>query len=494
MLFTKKEKFSYVSNFENGVARFNIGGVCDFKDDCNGGYWGLIDYRGKILISNLEWISSFINNYAIFQRDYKFGLLRKDGRIVIPAKLDEIIVVDENFIFYRIGNKWGITNSMAEIVYETQFNNFMKLSDSLFLVSKGGECDIFNRCEGAKYGILSKNGKFIIPIKFDGISEIKDSFVEVSLDGRWGLMTLKGKTIIPNEYEEILYFLNMVWFKSSGKWGLMELDRKVVIYPKYEGIAKLNGSSFLKYKLNGKWGIVSYDGKEITKPEFDEVVYLADNYFLVRKDTLKGVLDKQGNIVFDIKFKDMVYGNGIFVFFDGNKWIYKNFKLDFVEILDSIIIAQVGNFFGAIDTYGKIVLDFKYDSIKIIDNFVIAKKHYKWILFDRKFRELFSNIDSFEVVGNFLKFRVNYKWGLVNRNLELVLEPIFDYIDNVDELGNIRLVRNGKFGLYSLEGGKLIDTKYRFIYRFYKDVYKVVSDEGFTYIKTLKFPNYEKTD
>lgn len=408
--------------------------------------------------------------------------------------MDEIIIVDESFIFYRIGDKWGITDSKAEVLYEAQFNNFIKLSDSLFLVSKKGECDVFNRCEGAKYGILSKSGKFVIDVKFDGISEIKDSFVEVSLDGRWGLMTLSGKTIIPNEYEEILYFRDMVWFKNSNKWGLMRLDREIVIYPRYDEIVKLDERGFLKYKLNGKWGIVSYDGREITKPDFDEILYLGDSYFLVKKDSLKGVVDKQGNIVFDIKFKDIVYGSGIFVFFDGNKWVYKNFKLDFVEILDSILIAQTGGFFGAIDIHGKIALDFKYDSIKIINDFLIAKKHNKWIIFDKKFNEFLSNVDSFEVVGDFLKFRVNYKWGLINRDLKLVLEPMFDYIDNIDELGNIRVVKNGKFGLYSLEGVKLIDMNYRFIYRFYKNVYKVVSDNGFSHIKTLKFPNYEKTN
>ena len=57
------------------------------------------------------------------------------------------------------------------------------------------------------------------------------------------------------------------------------------------------------YEKNEKVGIKNDRGKKITKPIFDDVEFLTKELFLVRKDTLNGVLDKYGKIVIPIKYK-----------------------------------------------------------------------------------------------------------------------------------------------------------------------------------------------
>jgi len=481
VLFIKRENFRYVSSFNNGVARFNINGKCNFMDDCEGGYWGIMDYKGKILLNNLEWIGEFVGNYAIFQKDYKFGLLRKDGRIIIPAKLDEIIIVDSNFIFYRVGNNWGIANSKGYILYEAQFNSFIKLNDSLFLITKGGECDIFNRCEGNKFGIINKNGNFLVPLKFDGIGEIKDSFIEVSLNDAWGLMKLNGKLIIDVKYEDLFYLCSYVWFKENGKWGLMDLNKKILIKPKFFAINRIEGSNFIKTKIDEKWGLMNCNGKEILKNEFDNISYLGEGYFLVEKNNLKGVVDSFGKLIIDLKYKDISYSNGRFILYDGDYWRFKNIKFNYLEFVNGLLLAKKDGFFGIIDTNGITLIEFYYDSIKVFNNFIFAKKSNYWTLFNTKFEKISENIDSFIVFENFLKFRKSGKWGLISNNGNLFLDAEYDYIDSLDANGLIRIVKDGYFGLFDLNKGIILKPKYRFIYRFYKNVYKLITENNFNY-------------
>ncbi len=493
VLFIRNDKFTYVSAFYNGVARFNINGKCNVKDECEGGYWGILDYKGKVLANNLEWISDFIGNYAIFQKGYKFGIIRKDGRIVVPAKLDEIIIIDENFLFYRIGDKWGIARPNGSIIYQAEFNGFIKLNDSLFLIIKGKECDIFNNCEASKYGIISKSGKFLIPLKFEGISEIKDSFVEINYDGKWGLMKLNGKTVIEPNYEDILYFKGFVWFKLDNKWGLMDLNKRIIIKPTFLEIFSFENLNYLKFKFNDKWGVVSFDGKIILNADFDNVKFLSDNYFLVEKDGFKGVVDEKGNVIIPLKYKDIVYGSGKFAFFDGSYWNYKDMKFTYLEIFDNIIIVQNNGFYGIIDTSGKIILNFNYDSLKFIDGLLFAKKGYFWSIFNKNFERIVEGVDSFEIDEDFVKFRKLNKWGLVDKNGKILLNPIYDYIDKLDDNGIFRVLKNGKFGLVRNDGKVLLEPKYPFIYKFYKNVYKLNFENGFDYfIVDTKKSTFEK--
>ncbi|MEO0202158.1 MAG: WG repeat-containing protein [candidate division WOR-3 bacterium] len=486
ILFKSREKFNYVSAFYGGIARFNLGGRCNFMDECEEGEWGIIDFKGKILIRGLEWISNFVGNLAIFQRNYKFGLIRKDGRIILPAKIDEIIIIDENFIFYRLGDKWGIVNGKGNVIFESQFNSFIKLNDSLFIVTKGGECDIFNRCERSKFGIISKRGKFVVPLRFEAIGEIKDSFVEINYEGFWGLMKLDQKFVIEPKFEDILYFDSLVWFKENNKWGLMDLKKRIIIKPNFSEIIRFGEINFLKFKLDEKWGIISSRGKIISEAKFDNVTFLGDKYFLVEKDGLKGVIDTGGNILIPIRFKDISYNTNKFAFYDGKYWTYKNLKFSYIEILNNVLLAQKDNFFGILDTSGNIVLEFHYDSIRIFENFIFAKTKKYWKIFGSNFVEIVRDVDSFEIQESLLKFRKMNKWGLIDMNGNIISGAIYDYIDKIDENGILRVVKDNKFGLLRFDGELILEPRYKFIYKFYKNVYKVILENSFDYVLVKK--------
>lgn len=59
------------------------------------------------------------------------------------------------------------------------------------------------------------------------------------------------------------------------------------------------------FKANRKYGIRSASGKKLTKPIYDNVSLLYNNLFIVTKDTLKGILNKEGKPVIPLCYKDI---------------------------------------------------------------------------------------------------------------------------------------------------------------------------------------------
>jgi hypothetical protein len=59
------------------------------------------------------------------------------------------------------------------------------------------------------------------------------------------------------------------------------------------------------FERNGKYGILSKTGKKLTKPIYDNVSLIYDNLFIATKDTLNGVLNKEGKVIIPINYKSV---------------------------------------------------------------------------------------------------------------------------------------------------------------------------------------------
>ncbi len=58
-------------------------------------------------------------------------------------------------------------------------------------------------CEGIaavsieeKYGFIDKEGREIIPLKFDSVGVVSEGLIAVEMEGRWGYINNKGEFII----------------------------------------------------------------------------------------------------------------------------------------------------------------------------------------------------------------------------------------------------------------------------------------------------------
>lgn len=192
--------------------------------------------------------------------------------------------IDDDLIVFQDENGlYGVKDSEEEIVIPAKYEY---LSDD----EGGGTLNTFIAGKNGKYGLLSKDGREVLPLIYDGFDvdvdtggdsgEVADkSFYVIGKDGKVGCVnTYTGKITLPVEYNYIQGFVD----GSRGRYCAVEkgddtyiIDRTgSVIVKDIEQYSISNpDEQYIAIKRNGKWGFVdsTRDGKPVTEFIYDDV-------------------------------------------------------------------------------------------------------------------------------------------------------------------------------------------------------------------------------
>ena len=73
---------------------------------------------------------------------------------------------------------------------------------------------------GNKMGYINKNGKIVIPLKYDYAHDFRDNLAWVRLGNKYGSINKSGTLIIPAKYESLDYDGgNLIKVELNGRWG-----------------------------------------------------------------------------------------------------------------------------------------------------------------------------------------------------------------------------------------------------------------------------------
>lgn len=262
------------------------------------GKYGYIDEKGKEVIScKFDFASPFMSNglavfgekhtskYDHYSKVYKYGLINKNGDILVPAIYDDIdwkscdysnemqyVSVAKQVDVDEEGNSilnWGWIDTSGQLVIECIYDHF------------GGQCWKNGICIVYKQGmegIIDVKGNEIIPIgKYDEIGNISDDgLIEVGYSvgndkNRWGVVDFNDTVIIPLEYDELNGFSDnglipakKVTNTGEEKWGYINKHGAIVFHFQYEYASVFsNGLAFVIVDHNGKeyWGYMDKNGE-----------------------------------------------------------------------------------------------------------------------------------------------------------------------------------------------------------------------------------------
>ena len=130
---------------------------------------------------------------AVFNRDREFGVINRDGELVIPfkyhfpyfnvdCKFESGLCTIQSPEHYRLV---GCIDRQGNIVIEPIYRNIVFLNDDLLAAIKD-----------EMVGVISRTGEVILPFEFSCVS-IKGDRIEVEQDGKKGYYSLKGEVIEP---------------------------------------------------------------------------------------------------------------------------------------------------------------------------------------------------------------------------------------------------------------------------------------------------------
>ena len=215
----------------------------------------------------------------------KWGLMNASGKMISP------------FIYDNFTNDGEFNEGLAAVVIKKK-SGYIDTLGTIVIPLKYDECNSFEAGGtaivwlGNSCGLIDKKGMILIPVKYTVIEKTwSDSIVQVSLfnkvnnQAKFGLFTRSGKEVLPVKYEEIGEMINgAIKVKQYIKYyGFYILETKHSIASKYED-AKNFQEGLAAVAINKKWGFIDKTGKIVVPLEYERVSSFTDGKASVTKN------------------------------------------------------------------------------------------------------------------------------------------------------------------------------------------------------------------
>ncbi|MFZ8832901.1 MAG: WG repeat-containing protein, partial [Candidatus Caldipriscus sp.] len=383
-----------------------------------------------------------------FKEKEKWGIMDLSANVILPAKYDWVCYNEGKVIFAVLDNKpYAFDASGKEIKYEF-------------------ESEKEEQAEGYEfqYEVRSEEG--------DEYSEDYEEFSIVSRAGKKGVVSKDGKVIIPIAYDEIRYDeRNEIFFIAKGnKWGLANKKGKIFVPLKYDYLTTFC-KGLIAVKSNKKFGLMDKTGRIIVPPKYDVLG-------LVRES------DDEGYRIITISGG----GSGFFSISVGNRSLFERFEYEikYVEeyCRELFLVGKEGYKFGLIDEKGREVLRTEFDEVAPYDDLILARKGDKWGIFDLRGKTILEmkydwiSFEDLKEGREFLRIKENYEAGLVDRKGNTVIPPKYDDIRMV--VGDKVVVQVGAYiGIVDINGREILPAEY--------EDFRIFNENLFLMSKDLKW-------
>lgn len=191
----------------------------------------------------------------------------KTYKTVIPCKYGYISPIINERAFYKANNKWGImdiqNNSIQDAIYDKIKINNNWLSDAF--TTEGIFQDNMYVFIGDKQGMIDKNGKAFIPVKYDSLGVFSENMIVAKCGNLYGYINSNGEECIPLKYSHADDFSEgLAAVKNEkGKYLFIDASGVMVIKPhEYDRVGHFQNGTCKVYRKNKVWEI-DREGKKV---------------------------------------------------------------------------------------------------------------------------------------------------------------------------------------------------------------------------------------
>ncbi len=338
-------------------------------------------------------------------------------------------------------------------------------------------------------GACWPNREIWVPVQYDQLNYISkryEPYISIQLGNQYGVLNPKGETILPAQYDDILFDGYRYKVKKNDKWGLHDNKGKELIPTCFGGIENHAYVNQMRVKLDGKWAVYNWikDDACAMTIGYDDIDYFAD-YFVVREGSKFGLLDINAKVVLPIEYDYMApfflkYLNTVIV---GKNKKVGLFRIDstgtkHVEVpmeYDDIWIDEE-NFKLKVRQGDKVdyffvdqpLFDMAYNDVQYYEdiNRVMVKLKGKWGMVTPEGEELIPLAYSKIHVLKTNQFMVQKKgkWGLLNGQGKELIPVLYDEFDYRPKKDIFFVNKGGKWGIVSIKKGILLPPKYEDLY------------------------------
>ena len=377
--------------------------------------------------NELEKIENF--NYFKYNEDNKYGIIDKDGNVVIEAEYSNIIIPNpEKDIFIC----YGENNDKSKVLNSSKKELFDKYDDiepiklksiaSILCYEKG----VLKYKKDGLYGLIDFDGKEISKNIYSSIENLQSTEGKfmIQKDNKFGVINTKGKVLVETDYDQVVtddYYNESTGYKDSGfivarktddgyRFGYISSTGKVELDTEFNELKRITELEdiYIIASKNGQFGL--YKGsKEIIEPNYQSIDYSENDVLIIRKNSNYGLADLKGNILIDTKYTN-IESKGIYIYAENDK--------------ESKVFDINGN-----------KLDMNFN-----------KTIYK------------TNNENY-MISTIINNDITY-YGLENSKGDTIIKPYYSYLEYLFDDYFIVKDENEKYGIIDSKDNKVIDFKY----------------------------------
>lgn len=512
------------------------------------GLWGLINIKNhKVAAPLFTSVQPFHDKLIIASKRSKhrtwFGLVNTKGEQALDFRYHSLEKNDEQLIASIMEKNfpvYGVINDKGQAVIGFEYNLIMPLSENTYAVY-----DQQNRV-----ALFDTGGALLTTFSYDSIAPFQNHLAVVYQDGKQGVIREDGSVVVPIDYNRVkIDNAHRVSVLPFGKWHVFTAENQLIREYTFESIlpagvnlyqvkigdlktfvdAKGNAilperwhvtaliEDFAIVANNGKCGVLSNKvdtSRIILQPEYDSLV-IDGSHLLACKKVASGenawsLYDSAGNQLTHYVYQDIKKNSeGYLLAKRKNHWGYINLKGEEV-ISCQYVAAEPFNqqrakvdFIdgqGVIDTQGKwIIKPFKYNGAtmhlnRIHDNlYIFNTQPYqyqpaKYGLVDNEGNEIY--VSDYKLIDNgssIWERNDQGRYGLISYSGKRLLETKYDTVSALQENVAYMFSRDGKSGILSKEGKILVnlDNPFQELYSMSESYFGVKIDSKFGFVDTL---------
>lgn len=433
------------------------------------------------------------NNYYFTSfQDNKYGVINNKGEEVIAPSYQEYIVIPNNktdifLCTYDVDYtnntyKTKALNSKNKEIF-TEYENIEPIANYDANDTISYEQNAIKVQKDGKYGMINIEGKEILPCEYDDLYSLKntDNSILIEKDGKIGLVDSTGKVIIEPQYKEIRglgtdYKLGYITITEDDKYGVVDCNNQKVLENKYQDIKSLTENGIYAVKENNNWELVQKNG-EIKLSEglqnVQDILGIKNGNIIIKNTSNKvGVISSEGETILNNVYDDVKFA------FTGSYIIEQNGKYGIAKSKDEIVVNPTYTTMNYISTAD--IIEASEDGITsnlLNSNFEIKltgivteintnkgyikirqdneEKYYNFRFEERTKQDINSSNTLF-------LDKQNDKYGYVDKNGKVVVDYQYDDATEQNEYGYAAVQKDGKWGAINEKGEEIVAPQYDF--------------------------------
>ncbi len=258
-------------------------------NDRNEYLYGFIDISGREVIPpKFITVSDFDGGSARVKIRESYFYLLKNGTVLTKNPFDDVYAATNGVSIFKKDNKYGYVNVDGTILLNAMFTSAYNFSeDGLAVVST-------NEGRKIEYGVITKNGSFIVPPRYTGIKHFVKGFSALKENNQWKVIDNKGRLVSETFFDAVGSFSNgLINVKKNGKWGYIDSVGKIIVPFQYEVADKF--CKGLAIVGNGKlYGYINTAGKLIGSFNFTRATRFDGDLARVAQGNQNGFMNAAG--------------------------------------------------------------------------------------------------------------------------------------------------------------------------------------------------------